>query len=211
MEKIFLLVLTSLCVSSTYYSEPITNIGNNLNQATYQDECTWCGTSEAPKNVSWQTIIPPEGEPGEKLIISGIIFLPDGTTPAKNVIIYIHHTSTKGVYPKNGNETGNGKYHGYLRGWMKTDSSGKYEFETIRPAPYHNHGGEPAHIHYNIQGPGFPEYWLTAIWFADDPRVTDEYKKSVKRSGGYSNIISLKKDENNTFRGTRNIILKKYE
>ena len=94
---------------------------------------------------------------------------------------------------------------------MKTNSNGKYEFETIRPAPYHSHSGEPAHIHYNIQGPENPEYWLTALWFSDDPRVTDEYLMSVKRSGGFSNVITLKKDENNVLRGERNIMLERYE
>ncbi|NND80556.1 MAG: hypothetical protein HKN53_11700 [Maribacter sp.] len=40
--------------------------------------------------------------------------------------------------------------------------------------------GEAAHIHYNVQGADYPEYWLIALWFSDDPRVNDAYKKSVK-------------------------------
>ena len=92
-----------------------------------------------------------------------------------------------------------------------TAQDGNYKFETIRPAPYQSHGGEPAHIHYNIQGPDYPEYWLTALWFNDDPRLTDEYKKTVKRSGGFSNIITLIKDDNKVLRGERNIILEKFE
>jgi len=180
-------------------------------ESSNQDECNWCGTSEAPENVTWNTIIPLIGEIGERLIISGIVYMPDGKTPAKDIIVYVYHTNNEGVYPKRGNEKGNGKYHGYLRGWMKTDSKGKYEFETIRPAPYHSHGGEPAHIHYNIQRPEHPEYWITALWFADDPRVTDEYLKGVKRNGGGSNVITLNKDENSVLRGVRNIILGKFE
>jgi protocatechuate 3,4-dioxygenase beta subunit len=180
-------------------------------ESSNQKDCNWCGTSEAPENITWNTIIPQKGEIGEKLIISGTVYLPDGKTPAKDIIVYVYHTNNKGVYPKRGNEKGNGKYHGYLRGWMKTDSNGKYEFETIRPAAYHSHGGEPAHIHYNIQGPEHPEYWLTALWFSEDPRVTDDYLMSVKRSGGFSNVIPLKKDGNNALRGERNIILEKFE
>ena len=176
-----------------------------------QEGCNWCGTSEAPENIDWKTIIPPKGEPGEKLIISGTVYLPDGKTPAKDIIIYVHHTNIDGIYPKNGDESGNGEYHGYLRGWMKTGSNGKYEFETIRPAPYHSHRGEPAHIHYNISGDNYPEYWLNALWFADDPRVTDESLRSVKRSGGFSHVTALKKDETHILRGVRNIVLTKYE
>ena len=176
-----------------------------------QDNCNWCGTSEAPENVSWKTTIPPKGEPGEKLIVSGTVYLPDSKTPAKDIIVYVHHTNIDGIYPKNGNETGNDKYHGYLRGWMKTDSLGRYEFETIRPAPYQTHGGEPAHIHYNIEGLQYPEYWLTALWFNDDPRVNAEQLKNIKRSGGFTNVTSLIRDESGNLRGTRNIILETFK
>jgi len=211
-----ILCIASLCLTLNSCSQTTKKTDNTLKsdstiEITNQENCNWCGTSEAPENVSWKTVIPPKEELGEKLIISGIIYFPDGKTPAKDIVVYVHHTNNEGIYPKKGNETGNGKYHGYLRGWMKTNSNGKYEFETIKPLPYHSHGGEPAHIHYNIRGVDYPEYWITALWFADDRRVTDEYLKSVKRSGGFSNVISLTKDENNILRGVRNIVLKKYE
>lgn len=180
-------------------------------ETTDPESCSWCGSSEAPDNLSWRTKIAPEDEPGEKIIISGTVYLPDGKTPAEDIIIYVYHTNAEGVYPKKGDETGNGKRHGYLRSWMKTNADGKYEFETIRPAPYRTHGGEPAHIHYTITGEDYPEYWITSVWFADDSRVTDEYLKSVKRSGGFSNVVTLTKDENDISRGERNIILEKYE
>ena len=175
-----------------------------------QEECNWCGTSEAPQNVSWFTKIPPKDELVEKIIISGTVFQSDRKTPAEGIIIYVHHTNVDGIYPKKGDETGNGTYHGYLRGWMKTDSLGKYEFETIRPAPYQTHGGEPAHIHYSIAGPEHPEYWLTALWFEDDPRVTEDQLRNVIRQGGFSNITQLQKDEYGVLRGIRNIVLEKF-
>ncbi|MBN4084780.1 hypothetical protein JYT89_00395 [Flavobacteriaceae bacterium AH-315-B10] len=215
-KNILTLLLTSIFFALNTYS-PTSKKSDNILElvstidGTNQEKCNWCGTSEAPENVSWKTVIPPKGELGEKLIISGTVYLPDGKTHAKDIIVYVHHTNIKGIYPKKGDEKGNGKYQGYLRGWMKTDSNGKYEFETIRPAPYHSHEGEPAHIHYNIQGPEYPEYWLTALWFADDPRVTKEYLNSVERSGGFSNVISLTKDKNNILRGTRNIILETFK
>ena len=171
---------------------------------------SWSGTSEAPKNISWRTVIPSKEKSGEKLIVSGTIYLPDGKTPAKDVIVYVHHTNNKGIYPKKGNEKGNGKYHGYLRGWMKTDANGRYEFDTIRPAPYHSHEGEPAHVHYTIEAPNFPEYWLTGLWFSDDPRV-NSYKDKIERDGGFSNITTLTKDKKNILKGTRNIILQKFK
>lgn len=205
------LCIIGLLFSLNACSQSIKKYDSNLKtEIRNQEKPSWSGTFEAPKNVSWRTVIPPKGEPGDKLIISGRVFLPDGKTPAEGVIVYVYHTNNKGVYPKKGNEKGNDKYHGYLRGWMKTDSNGNYEFETIRPAPYHSHEGEPAHIHYNIEAPDYPEYWLTGLWFSDDPRVNG-YKDKIERSGGFSNIITLTKDENNVLRGTRNIILQKFE
>lgn len=174
-----------------------------------QKKLSWSGAFEAPKNVSWRTIIPPKNEPGEKLIISGTVYFPDGKTSAKDVIVYVYHTNNEGIYPKKGDENGHGKYHGYLRGWMKTDANGKYEFETIRPAPYDTHDGEPAHIHYTIEHPDYPEYWLTGLWFADDPRVASSLDK-IERNGGLSSITALTKDDNNILRGSRNIILQKF-
>lgn len=203
-----LFITINVCSQSTkkYNANLKTGISS---KNTNQKDCNWCGTFEAPEDVSWRTIIPPKEEQGDKLIISGTIYLPDGKTPVKDVIIYVYHTNTKGIYPKKGNEKGNGKHHGYLRGWMKTNSNGRYEFETIRPAPYRTHDGEPAHIHYNIEAPDYPEYWLTGLWFADDYRV-NEYNDKIERNGGFSNIITLTKDENNILRGTRNIILEKF-
>ena len=175
-----------------------------------QKQPSWSGTYEAPSDVSWRTIIPPEGESGERLIISGTVYLPDGITPAKDVIIYVYHTNSEGIYPKNGNEKGNGKYHGYLRGWVKTNAKGYYEFETIRPAPYNSHDGEPAHIHYTVEAQDYPEYWLAGLWFSDDPRVVN-YKENIERDGGFTNITTLTKDKNNTLRGKRDILLQKFE
>jgi len=173
-----------------------------------QNNPSWSGAFEAPLNVSWRTTISPKDELGKKLIISGTVYFPDGKTPAKDVIIYVYHTNSEGIYPKKGNEDGHGKYHGYLRGWMKTDANGKYEFETIRPAPYETHDGEPAHIHYTIEHPDYPEYWLTGLWFSDDPRVAS-YSNKIERDGGLSNITTLTKDDNNILKGSRNIILQK--
>jgi len=215
MKKIlrlcFLSLLISLYACGQNENKTVEPISKGLdNKSVEKQGCNWCGTSEAPENVTWSTVIPSKEEEGEKLVISGTIYLPDGKTPAKGIVVYVHHTNHEGIYPKRGDENGNGQYHGYLRGWMKTDSNGKYQFETIRPAAYHSHEGEPAHIHYNIEGANYPEYWLTALWFSDDPRVTKEYLLSVKRDGGYSNVISLTKDDNKTLRGTRNIILETF-
>ena len=81
------------------------------------------------KNLCW---LPDWNDKGKKLAINGIVYKADGT-PAPNVIIYVYHTDQTGIYPKKGDETGWGKRHGYIRGWMKTNKKGDYKFFTLRP------------------------------------------------------------------------------
>ena len=46
-----------------------------------------CGSCTAPDTLSWKTVIPPENERGEPLVITGKIFKPDGTTPADGMVL----------------------------------------------------------------------------------------------------------------------------
>ena len=173
-------------------------------------DCEWCGTAEAPADVTWSTQIVADSEPGDRLVVTGQVFERDGETPAPDVLIYVYHTNTEGVYPRRGDEVGNGRRHGYLRGWLKTDSSGRYRFETIRPAPYTTHGGEPAHIHYTIQAPGEAEYWLDGAWFSDDPRVTESQEAALTRRGGFTNVMEMSQDAHGVWHGRRDIRLGMY-
>lgn len=173
----------------------------------FAQDCEWCGTGEAPATVSWSTQIAPASEPGERLIVTGFVFQSDGETPAPGVLIYAYHTNSGGIYPKRGDETGNGLRHGYLRGWVKTDSAGRYRFDTIRPAAYQSQGGEPAHIHYTVQAPGQAEYWLDGAWFSDDPRVTGDLIATLTRQGGFPNVMSVARDSLGVWHGRRDIRL----
>ncbi len=109
------------------------------------------------KKLSWIDTLPDFKEPGPKLEISGTIYQTDGKTPAKDVILYLYHTDQKGIYPQRGNETGWGKRHGYIRGWIKTNEDGQYRFHTLRPASYPN-SRAPQHIHPTIKEQGKNEY-----------------------------------------------------
>jgi len=164
----------------------------------------------APDSLSWQTVIAPEDEPGERLVISGTVYKPDGTTPAEGIVVYVYHTNVEGIYPKRGDETGNGRRHGYLRGWMRTNENGRYRFHTIKPGAYPSRK-DPAHIHMTISGSGIPEYWIHSTWFAGDPLITERLKQErlsgLEHTGGSSNIIALHRDEKGVWRGKRDIVL----
>jgi protocatechuate 3,4-dioxygenase beta subunit len=168
--------------------------------------CEWCGAMDAPKNLSWKTTIASKSEPGERMVLTGTIYQPDGSTPASNVLIYAYHTNAEGKYPKKGNEKGNGSRHGYLRGWMRTNDQGNYQISTIRPEAYPTRS-EPAHVHMTIASDTIREYWIASTLFQGDPLITSEVKNSDPRSGGLPYIIELTKDANGVWMGNRDIIL----
>ncbi len=143
-----------------------------------------------------------EGSP--KIMISGTVFRVDGKTPAGNIILYFYHTDRKGVYPTRGNEKGWARQHGYLRGWVKTDASGKYILNTIRPAAYPNRRA-PEHIHITVKEPGISPYYIDNIVFEDDPLLSQSERNRLGNRAG-SGIVKLKK-EGEKFVANRNIVL----
>lgn len=130
-------------------------------------------------------------ETKQPLKLSGTIYHPDGRTPAENVILYIHQTNEKGIYPTHGDEEGWAKRHGYLRGWVKTGKDGQYSFYTLLPGTYPDRS-EPAHIHPFILEPDGKYYWVETLFFENDPLVTKKHIKNNFR-GGTSGILKLNK------------------
>ena len=148
--------------------------------------------------------LPDFNDPGPKIEISGIVYKRDGKTPAPGVIIYIYHTDQKGIYAKKGNETGWGKRHGYIRGWIKTNKDGYYNFYTLVPASYPN-STNPKHIHPVIKEPDYNEYWIDEFVFDDDPLLPEKERKRPKPVGGNGVLKAYTKD--GMLRANRNIIL----
>lgn len=168
-------------------------------------DCEWCGASEAPANVSWRTTIAPDDEPGKRLVLRGRVMKPDGVTPAPGVVVYAYHTDAKGVYPKRGDEKGNARRHGYLRGWARTDSAGRYEFRTIRPEPYPG-GTNPAHIHMTVKESGKEEYWIDEVHFDDDPILTPGARAGLRGIGG-AGIVRVRPGPDGVGEAVRDIVL----
>ncbi len=142
---------------------------------------------------------------GEQLKISGIVYKPDGITPAENVILYVYQTNEEGIYPKKGNETGWARRHGYIRGWVKTDAEGQYTFYTQKP---HFYGNEPAHIHLTILEPDGSYYYINDFRFEGDKNLTSRHTNNPAPRGGSNGIMNLSK-ESGLLVGQRDIILRK--
>lgn len=141
--------------------------------------------NETPASVTNVANIAAKNEPGERIKIKGIVYEADGKTPAKNVIMYFYHTNAKGRYAKHGNEPRNSFawWHGYNRGWLKTNDRGEYEINTIKPAPYPARI-EPAHIHCIVKAPTQKEcYDIGAFVFKGDILATEKYWYAAERFG----------------------------
>ncbi len=141
----------------------------------------------------------------EKMLLTGIVYQNDGKTPANDVIIYIYHTDTTGIYPRQENDSNWAQRHGYIRGWIKTNENGKYLFYTFRPASYPN-SVQPQHVHITIKEPDKNEYYIDEFMFADDPNLPKEIESRPARG---SNGIVQPKMKEGILIANRDIILGK--
>ena len=153
------------------------------------------------------TITEAEG-PGEPMVLKGQVFQTDGTTPASGVVIYAYHTDHEGLYANGSDESRYSRRHGRLRGWVKTDAEGRYEFRSIKPAPYPG-TSIPAHIHPTILEPGRRPYWIDDVVFDGEAGVTNAYRRRMSGRGG-NGIILLQRDSDGTWIAVRNITLERH-
>lgn len=157
-----------------------------------------------PDRLTSNTTIATSDEPGEPMVLSGTIYRTDKKTPAPGVILYVYHTDNQGEYSRTPSQPAN-MVHGHLRGWMKTDANGHYEFRTIRPGSYPSRNA-PAHVHALIKEEGKSIYWIDEYLFDDDPLLTTRERSLQKQRGG-AGIIHLKRESNGVWVGKRDIIL----
>lgn len=169
--------------------------------------CDGCEAAEerAPESLEWQVTIPPDGEPGERLVLSGRVLLPDGETPAPGVVLYVHQTNTEGLYRSIRSTERGGRGDGILEGWLATDAAGRYEIRTIRPAPYPD-AEIPAHVHVYVKEPERRPYYIDDFVFEGDPHVTADYRAAQELRGG-SGIVRLARADAGGWRAERDIVL----
>jgi len=203
MKERFTILILSFLFSSC---------GNSQNPVSMQFVGGPCEGCEAifeygNKNLMAIDTLPDFHEEGPKIKVTGTIYHNDGTTPAEDVILYIYHTDQHGIYATKGGETGWGKRHGYIRGWVKTDSKGEYAFYTLKPAAYPD-GSLPAHLHPTILEPNGKYYWLASYHFKGDTLLTKNEIAPDSPRGGTTGLLFLK-NEGDLWVGTRDFILGK--
>lgn len=147
-------------------------------------------------------------EPGERMILTGRVLAAERGAPASSVVVYAHHTNSRGLYADGSSETEWSRRHGRLRGWVRTGPDGVYRFDTIKPAPYPA-GDLPAHVHIFIQEPGRPPYYIDDVVFEGETLVDDAYRARQELRGG-SGIIRLQRDAAGTWLARRDIRLERH-
>jgi protocatechuate 3,4-dioxygenase beta subunit len=156
---------------------------------------------EPPAGVSSVGTIAPPAEPGQRLVIAGQLFAPDGKTPAPGVIVYAYQTDSAGEY-RNDPRTGIARLHG----WAKTDAQGRFELGTIHPGAYPGRT-VPAHAHFHVWGGGYPLQWTEELLFEGDPLIQPSVLEKSRAAGRFANVCAVSRDMSATERCTINFRL----
>lgn len=151
----------------------------------------------APSTI---TLVAP-GEPGPPLQVAGQVFLPDGKTPAAGVVLYVYQTDITGRYNQRPLQAPR------LRGWMKTDAEGRYQYRTVRPASYPS-SSIAQHIHTQLWGDGVPAQWNKDLNFSDDPFVSAQEKTRSAAAGRFAWVCEPRRDSGGVSHCTHNLQLK---
>jgi protocatechuate 3,4-dioxygenase beta subunit len=101
-------------------------------------------------------------EKGRRINIKGTIYHSNCRTPVMNALIEVWQTDAEGRY-----YYADEQYR--LRGQIKSDEYGKYQFSTVKPGRYRILSGfRPAHIHLKVSHPDYRTV-ITQLYFEGDP------------------------------------------
>ena len=184
----------------------LASVGFTRDQATRREPIVGgpCDGCEAvfegmPAQLAATGRIAPQEERGEPMRITGIVRDGQGR-PAAGVIVYAYQTDAGGIYPKAATR------HGRLRGWVRTDASGSYRFDTIRPGGYPG-TTIPQHVHMHVVEAGRATYYIDEMVFTDDPRLTPETRKQHTANRGGTGVMTPTRDRAGVWLVSRDIVL----
>lgn len=131
---------------------------------------------------------------GQRIVLAGRVLDSDGR-PVPNTLIEIWQANSAGRYiddvdpgfmPLDPNFTGAGR--------IITDSEGRFQFRTIKPAAYPGARGSlfrPAHIHVSLFGPDLSSRQVTQCYFEGDPLIErDPIYQSIPDPRGKQRLIA---------------------
>ena len=130
-------------------------------------------------------------EGGEPCIVSGRVSGAGGA-PIAGALLDVWQTAPNGLYETQ--DPGQPDFN--LRGKLRTDAGGRYQFRTVKPVTYPipddgpvgnllaalgRHSWRPAHIHFIVSAPGFVPV-TTQIFTEDDPYLDSDAVFGVKET-----------------------------
>jgi protocatechuate 3,4-dioxygenase beta subunit len=124
----------------------------------------------APDGTDFFVVIAQKGERGERVVVRGVVT--DGQATIPGASIYVYHADADGRYNPTISRPGAGAESPRLAGYMRSDSRGRYVFESVRPTPYPG-STIPARVHYVVSADGFKSRTFE-LWLEDDPLISAE-------------------------------------
>ncbi len=167
--------------------------------AVAQAESSGKVTEKPATKQPWSATIAPVNEPGERLVVTGIVFAADSKTPLEGVELYVYHTDIAGLYNSNSRSSSDPR----LKTRVWTNADGRYEFRTIKPGPYPQ-GGAAAHIHFVLAAPDVDKHTFE-IFFAGDPFLDAETRRRAD-VGRVCKIVEPTKHADGTLHATCDIV-----
>jgi catechol 1,2-dioxygenase len=149
----------------------------------------YVGGAPVRDGVSRIDIDPDEG--AGPLIIRGIVSGPDDK-PVANAVVECWHANSKGFYSHFDPTGAQTEFN--LRGAVRTDAEGKYEFRTLMPVGYGcpphgatqqllnalaRHGNRPAHVHFFVTSEKNRKL-TTQINIEGDPLIWDDFAYATR-------------------------------
>lgn len=159
-----------------------------------------------PEPLTSTSYVAAPTESGRPMRIEGTVIDKRGRS-ASGVIVYAYQTNAQGLYPTDERFRGQAAFrHGRLRGWVQTDASGRYRFDTIRPTGYPN-SDLPEHIHMHVIEVGCCTYYIDDVMFEDDPRLTPNMIRQLTLGRGGSGVVMPRPDGAGGYLVARDIVL----
>ena len=120
------------------------------------------------EGAPWRATLCDADEPGERLAITGRVTAAGTCEPLKDAVLDVWHASAAGFYDNNdpARPFDPARYH--LRGRVRTDAEGRYQFETVLPGNYgQGRFTRARHIHLLVTCAGRAPL-VTEIYFEGD-------------------------------------------
>ena len=159
---------------------------NNISKDDYLDRSPVYDYNE--NRLSNTDTIPGFESKEQKIKVTGTIYLSDGVTPAKDVILYIEQADENGDFDLRFH---NEKRYVHHRGWVKTDADGKYTFYTFVPGNDRRYN-QLQQLYPIVKAPNEDEVALTTFLFEEDPLLSKACRKRIAKHSNQSRILKPK-------------------